>query len=62
MTEYKGEEGIAYRASYAWISYPAGFSKEIPSDDKILCAWCKKSRSEIKKTEDPNDHIENHNK
>ena len=59
LAEYDGETGTVYGATYAWISYPAGFSEK-STPDKIYCAWRKKSQAEISKTEDLNVHIENH--
>lgn len=49
-----------YRTTYAWIGTTSDFRNNPLSDKEMFCAWCKKSRAEIKKIEDPNIHIDNH--
>lgn len=50
-----------YEVKYAWTSALRGFNDK-PTEDRIFCAWCKKSKAEIRKTEDPNEHVEEHDK
>ena len=52
---------------YAWLSYRSNFLMpgeklaDTP-EDEIYCAWCHKTKAEIRKTEDPDKHIEEHDK
>lgn len=48
-----------YSTPYSWVAVTNSFLSK-PTEDEIKCAWCKKSRAEIRKTEDPIEHIDKH--
>lgn len=58
---FDGEIGEVYSVNYALTTIRSSFLDKGPAkDSETFCAWCKKSVEEIKKTEDINKHLEDH--
>lgn len=52
-----------YKTSFALYTKNRGFMAEgEPKDSEIYCAWCHKTIEDIKKTEEIDKHLENHDK
>ncbi len=52
--------GKVYQVKYALTRNIRIFGD--PKEDETYCAWCRKSVADIKKTEDLNKHLEEHDK